>query len=342
MKAVVTGATGHLGNVLVRALLERGEAVRAVLAPGEDARPLDGLPVERVEGDVRSPEAMVRCFEGARDVFHLAGIVSISQGQEALMEAVNVGGTRNVLEAAKKVGARRLIYVGSIHALATPPGLTLDETAGFDVGRVVGAYGKTKAQASNLVQRAAAQLDTVLVLPTGVLGPYDYRLSEMGQLLRALAQQRVPCLLPGGHEWLDVRDFASGTLAAAERGRRGEAYLLNGEWRSLQDLARLVHDETGARVPPLLPLALARLLTGPALAWEKLTSQRSLLTPYALEAVSAPFRVDDGKARRELGHRSRPMAETVHDALRWFAENETARRVGPGRKQRLAHAEVRT
>lgn len=340
MKTVVTGATGHLGNVLVRELLARGEPVRAVLAPGEDARSLEGLSVEQVRGDVRDAEAMRRCLDGARDVFHLAGIVSISRGQEALMDAVNVGGTQHLLEAAEAVGARRFIYVGSIHALAPPAGAVLDETAGFDAARVVGAYGKTKARASALVQQAAARVDTVLVLPTGVLGPYDFRLSEMGQLLRALARNRVPCLLPGGHEWLDVRDFAKGALAAAEQGRRGEAYLLNGEWCSVVDLARLVHAATGARVPPVLPLSVGRLLTGPALAWEKLTSRRALLTPYALEALSAPFRVDDGKARRELGHTSRPLAETVRDAVQWLETHDTARVVGPGRRVR-ALAEVR-
>ena len=336
MTVTVTGATGHLGNVLVRELLRPSSSppvpVRVVLAPGEDATPLAGLQCERVVGDVRSLADLERCFAGATEVFHNAGIVSITPGHEALLEDVNVGGTRNVLEACRRVGARRMLYTGSIHALASPrEGTRLDETAGFDALRVVGAYGKSKAAACALVQAAARDLDTVIVLPTGVLGPYDWRLSEMGQVLRALSRGRVPCLLPGGHEWIDVRDVAVGTLRAMELGRRGEAYLINGEWVSLVDLARAVHAANGARVPPVLPLRIGRALTWPALWWEKLTSRRALLTPDALEALTAPFRVDDGKARRELGHTSRPIAESVRDAVAWLATHEVATRVGPAR-----------
>jgi dihydroflavonol-4-reductase len=335
MTVTVTGATGHLGNVLVRELLRRQAPVRAVLAPGEDATPLAGLRCERVVGDVRSRADLERCFAGASEVIHNAGIVSITPGFEALLEDVNVGGTRNVLEAARRCGVRRVLYTGSIHAVATPrEGTRLDETAGFDARGVVGAYAKSKAAACALVQAAARELDTVIVLPTGVLGPFDFRLSEMGQVLRALARGRVPCLLPGGHEWIDVRDVAVGTLRALVAGRRGEAYLLNGEWVSLVGLAQAVHSATGARVPPVLPLAVGRALTWPALWWEKLTSRRALLTPYALEALTAPYRVDDGKARRELGHTSRPIAESVRDAVAWHATHAAAARVGPARELR--------
>lgn len=334
VNAAVTGATGHLGNVLVRALCARGVRPRAILQPGDGATALAGLDVEVVFAEVTDLPAMRRALEGVRRVFHLAGMVSITAGQEAQLEAVNVGGTEVVLAACKEQGVARLVHMGSVHALTEPASGLLTEAAGFDPELATGAYGRSKARACRAVQRAAraGALDAVLVLPTGVVGPFDFRLSEVGQLLRDLAQERVPLVLEGGHDWVDVRDVAQGTLAAAEHGRSGEAYLLGGEYVTVRTLAELVRAQTGARVPKALPTWLARVLAVPAPWWERLTGRRALLTPYAVHALSVPFRVSHGKAVAELGHAPRAIAESVRDALKWQAASGSARRVvGPGR-----------
>ncbi len=155
---LVTGATGHIGNVLVRKLLEQGKKVRALIWRGEDTSPLRGLDVESVEGDVLDPESLKAAFRGVDEVYHLAGIISIMPGQNPFVWRVNVEGTRNVLEAARRNNIRRLIYTSSIHALRRAPhGKLIDESLSFDPNNPYGAYDRSKAEASLEVQKAARE-----------------------------------------------------------------------------------------------------------------------------------------------------------------------------------------
>ncbi|HSQ18010.1 MAG TPA: NAD-dependent epimerase/dehydratase family protein, partial [Anaerolineales bacterium] len=167
---LVTGATGHIGNVLVRHLLSRGERVRAMLMPGEDPSPLDGLEVEQVEADVLDYQSVLGALREVDVVYHLAGIISILPGRNHLVDAVNVIGTRNVLQAARLSGVNRLVYTSSIHALTRMPhGITIDETVPFDPQHAISAYDHSKAQASLEVLKAVqAGLDAVIACPTGV------------------------------------------------------------------------------------------------------------------------------------------------------------------------------
>ena len=331
---VVTGATGHLGNVLVRELLERGNTVRAVVQPGDDGAVLATLPVRKIHADIRDRAALRKAFTGASRVFHLAGLVSITWAQRAQMYEVNVGGTQAVISACQGAWVTRLVHMGSVHALAEPRSGVLDETAGFDATRVTGAYAKTKAEACAEVQRVAREgdLDAVMVLPTGVVGPSDVRISEVGQLLLDLEAGRVPFLLAGGHDWIDVRDVARGTALAAEHGQSGEAYLLGSERLTLLDIAEMVSRETGAPLPRLLPVWLARALALPAPLLEAFTHRRALLTSYAVHALTVPFTVSHEKARRELGLTPGPVRQALKDALSWHRAHGAGRRVpGPGR-----------
>lgn len=342
--AAVTGASGHLGNVLVRQLLDRGVKVRAVVEPRDEGISLSGLPVERVPGDVMDPLSLVRAFDGVDVVFHLAGIVSITVGQEPRLFEVNVRGTRNVVTACQDRKVRRLVHVGSVHALDEPKHGLLDEKAGFDPTRAHGAYAKSKAQACWEVQRAAldGELDAVVVLPTGVIGPWDFRLSEMGQLLVSLSEGRVPLLMKGGYDWVDVRDVADGMIRAAERGRSGESYLLGGEWRSLTDVAKVVADISGMRVPPAMPAWLGKVIAAPAPAWEFVSGRRALVTPYAVRTLTSPWRVTIAKAREELGYAPRATTVAIADTLTWHLTNPLSprnRRLRvPGPARRLVPA----
>lgn len=317
---VVTGATGHLGNVLVRELLERGSTVRALVQPGDDGAALAALPVKKVSADIRDRAALRKAFTGASRVFHLADIVSTTWAQRARMQEANVAGTRAVISACQGAWVSRLVHLGSVHALCAPLSGVLDESAGFDPLRASGASGRSKAQACAEVQQLAraGDLDAVLVLPTGVVGPFDARGSEVGQLLLDLEAGRVPFLLPGGQDWIDVRDVARGTLLAAERGLSGEAYLLGSERLTLQQIAQIVSDETGAPVPTSLPTWLARALAMPAPILEAFTQRRALLTSYSVHALTVPFRVSHEKAVRELGLHPGPVRQALRDALGWY------------------------
>jgi len=228
---VVTGATGHIGNVLVRELLSRGENVRVVIPPFEDTTPLDGLKVEMVEGDVRQVDSLIQAFKEGDVVYHLAGIISILPGKSKLLYQVNVMGTRNVVGACLKTDVRRLVYTSSIHAIAEPPhGTAIDETLPFDPDRAIGEYDRSKAQATLEVLKAVQQgLDAIIVCPTGVVGPYDFKLSEMGQLFIDFAKKKLKAYIDGAYDFVDVRDVAIGHILACEKGHTGESYILSGE-----------------------------------------------------------------------------------------------------------------
>jgi dihydroflavonol-4-reductase len=151
---LVTGATGHIGNVLIRKLLDQGEKVRALIWRGEDTTPLKGLDVEQVVGDILDPASLEPAMHGVETVYHLAGIISIMPGRNPLVWRVNVEGTRNVLEAARHARIRRLVYTSSIHAIARAPhGVMMDESLGFDQNNPYGEYDRSKAAASLEVQK---------------------------------------------------------------------------------------------------------------------------------------------------------------------------------------------
>ena len=317
----VTGATGHLGNVLVRELLSRGKRVRVLVEPSDDLRPLSGMPIEIVRGDVLRRETLAGAFSGADLVFHMAGVVSISSLDVNLVRTVNVDGTRNVVDAARRAGVRRLVYTSSVHAFTEPPsGGVLVETAGYDPALAPGDYGKAKAQASCIVLEAIrGGQDAVIVNPTAVLGPFDFRISEMGELLRMFARRRLPAVVDGGYDFVDVRDVANGHLLAAEKGRTGESYLLTGGRMSVRELMRVLGDEAGRRPPRLvLSLPVAAAIARFAPAWEKITGRRALLTPYAVHTISIDFEIRDRKAREELGFTSMPVEQSLRDAWRWM------------------------
>ena len=211
---VVTGATGHLGNNLVRALVRRNHRVRCLVLPGESLVPLGGLDVEIVEGDVRDIECLYQAFDGADTVFHLASIISLLPGRTKLLEEVNVKGAKNVAQACLKTGVRRLVYTSSIHALVEPPiGQVIDETMPCDPDRISVEYSKSKARATLEVMDVISQgLDGVIVMPTGVIGPYDFKPSATGQMLLDYASGKIPVRIEGGYDFVDVRDVAEGHI----------------------------------------------------------------------------------------------------------------------------------
>lgn len=318
---LVTGATGHIGNVLVRALLDRGERVRALILPGEDTTPVEGLDIEKVEGDVLDFPALQAALRGVEHVFHLAGMISILPGRNPLLQLVNVVGTRNVIHAARNAGTRRLVYTSSIHALSrVPHGVKIDEQVPFDPDHAISAYDQSKAQASQEVQRAVGEgLDAVLVCPTGVIGPYDYRHSEMGQLIYDCARQKPQFYVDGAYDFVDVRDVAQGMIAARDRGKTGETYILSGELISVRGLLETVWKVTGQRFLRLrVPLALAHFAAHFTPLYYRLAHARPRLTPYSLATLASNADISHAKAQRELGFSPRPISEALADTVRWF------------------------
>jgi dihydroflavonol-4-reductase len=321
---VVTGATGHLGNVLLRSLVAEGATgLRAVVAPGHSTASIADLDVEIVEADMRDYASLLDAFRGADTVFHLAGIVSIAAGGFERLRETNVGGTRNVLAACREAGVGRLVYTSSVHALVEPPhGTCLDETLLIDPARVRGAYAKTKAEATLLVFAAAEEgLDAVVVFPSGIAGPYDYRPSETGQLLLDCFSGRLKAYVDGAYDFVDVRDVAQGLITAATKGRRGHGYLLSGHEITVKELLGTVENITGARAPRWrLPFGFTRTVSFliPAYYWVR--RERPLFTTYSLDVITSNCLMSYEKAERELDYSPRPLRQTLEDALRWFRQ----------------------
>lgn len=321
---LVTGATGHIGNVLVRKLLDKGEKVRALVWRGEDTTPLKNLDVEQVLGDVLEPASLEPAMRGVETVYHLAGIISIMPGRNPFVWRVNVEGTRNVLEAARHAGIRRLIYTSSIHAIARAPhGVTMDESLGFDQNNPYGEYDRSKAAASLEVQKAAGQgLDAVIVCPTGVIGPYDFRGSEMGEVIRSATEAHTMLYVEGAYDFVDVRDVADGLIAARERGRCGESYILSGHKLSVRYMLETVREVTGKAFASIkVPFSLAELAARYTPWYYQRTQAKPRFTPYSLEVLQSNANISSKKALAELGYRPRPVYESIADTVRWFLEN---------------------
>ena len=325
---LVTGATGHIGNVLIRKLLEQGEKVRALVWRGEDTTPIKDLDVEQVEGDVLDPASLEPAMRGVETVYHLAGIISIMPGRNPLVWKVNVEGTRNVLEAARRARVRRLVYTSSIHAIARAPhGVTMDESLGFDQNNPYGEYDRSKAAASLKVQKAATEgLDAVIVCPTGVIGPYDFRGSEMGEVIRSASEARTMFYVEGAYDFVDVRDVADGMIAAHAYGRRGESYILSGQKLSVRYLLETVREVTGKAFASFkMPFSLAEFAAKFTPYYYRWSKAKPRFTPYSLEVLQSNSNISHAKAARELGYQSRPAIETIADTVRWFFENHKVR-----------------
>jgi dihydroflavonol-4-reductase len=318
---LVTGATGHIGNALVRELLSSGQRVRALVLPGEDMAPLQGLEVEIIEGDILDLEALRRACMDVRDVYHLAGVISILPGRNEVMQRVNVQGTLNVLQVAREANIRRLVYTSSIHAIQRAPhGVSIDESLPFDLHNPVGAYDRSKAEASQAVQAAAeGGLDAVIVCPTGVIGPYDYRRSEMGQLILDCASGRPQVYVDGAYDFVDVRDVAAGVLSAGQIGRSGETYILSGERITVRRLLESIWEISGKRFAGFkIPLSLARFVAVFSPLYYRLAHLRPRLTPYSLATLRSNSNISSAKARRELGYQPRSLRESLADTVSWF------------------------
>lgn len=321
---LVTGATGHIGNVLVRELCARGTKVRTLLLPGDDGLPLAHLPVEIVEGDVLDPDSLLKAMQDVTVVFHLAGLITILPGQNEMVRRVNVVGTRNVLEAAKQAGVRRLVYASSIHALErVPDGVVIDELVPIDTVGLASEYDSSKALATLEVLKAAKEgLDAVVVCPTGVIGPYDYRESEMGRLILDAMKSKVQFSVDGAYDFVDVRDIAEGLIRACEFGEKGQHYILSGERITVPKIMAIVRELTGKNAIHIdIPMWTAKLVAVLAEPFYRLMRLRPRFTTYALATVTSNSYISHARAARDLGYSPRPIRRSIADTIKWFKEN---------------------
>ena len=323
MKIAVTGAAGHVGCNLIRALLKDGEHKIRVLQY-HDHKGLDGLDIEIVEGDLHQPETLVDFCRGIDVLFHLASKISIGSNSYESIYQTNVQGTKNLVQAAQNAGVKKYIHFSSIHALIHEPfDKVMDESRGLATHSFI-AYEKTKSLAEEWVlTQKRNDFEVVVLNPTSIIGPADYKPSLMGQLLIRLYNNSLPGLVPGGYDWVDVRDIVKSAISAIKNGKSGESYILSGGWTTVKELAGVLAEENNIRInKPIFPIWLARIGVPFIHIWSKVMGQHPLYTNESLTILqSGNKNISHQKAAKDLGHTARPLAETLKDAIDWFKEN---------------------
>jgi dihydroflavonol-4-reductase len=322
MTVAVTGATGHIGANLVRALINKNIPTRCLVHKRH--RSIDGLDVEEVHGDVRDVDSLTRAFHGVDVVYHLAAAISLSMGDWPRLEEINVNGTRNVIEACRRAGVHRLIHFSSIHALTQEPFETpVNEERPLVDSRRYPPYDRSKAASERVVRQAMENgLDAVIIYPTAVFGPYDYMPSFFGEALILITRRRLPALVTGGFDWVDARDVVAGAITAAAEAPAGSRYLVSGHWVSMCDIAAIIAEITGAKTEKwVCPLWLAHIGAPFIEGFGYLNHKRPLYTSVSLRALKSNKNISHEKATRELGYQPRPFRETLTDTLHWFEEN---------------------
>ncbi len=323
MAVIVTGATGHIGANLVRALLAQGRQVRALVH--SDPRALTGLDVECIPGDIQDESSLRPAFSGIETVFHLASYISIQPDDWPLLQRINIDGTRNVIAACQACHVHRLVHFSSIEAYQKEPlDVELDEDRPLvDPSHHHSAYELSKAEGERLVRQAIQDgMDAIILNPTAVIGPYDFKPSHIGQVLVALMNHRLPALVSGGFNWVDARDVVAAALKAEICAPAGSRYLIAGHWVSVRELANTVARLTGASAPRLiLPLHLAKLAAPLLVAMTHLAGRRPLFTSVSLEALDSNRFISSRRAVRDLAYQPRPFEETLTDTLHWFVDS---------------------
>jgi dihydroflavonol-4-reductase len=322
MTVAITGATGHIGANLVRAFLDKGVSTRCLVHV--NTRAIDGLNIEKVHVDVRDLDSLCRAFEGVDVVYHLAASISLSMADWPQLEEINVKGTRNVVEACLHTGVRRLVHFSSIHALVQKPfDVPVDESRPLVDSKRDPPYDRSKAAGEIEVRRGIEKgLDAVIIYPTAIFGPHDYQPSFFGDALIAIAQKKLPALVTGGFDWVDVRDVVRGAMLAEEKALTGERYLLSGHWVSMCDIAAVIGEITGVPTKKYVcPLWLAHVGVPFIKGISRINNRRPLYTSVSLRALKSNRYISHEKAKRELGYSPRPFRETLTDTLQWFTEN---------------------
>jgi dihydroflavonol-4-reductase len=321
MKVAVTGASGHIGNCLVRELKKQGATIK-ILVHNFSTFP-DENDVEAIPGDLLEPQSLIRLCEGTEVVFHLAAQIAIANTSSSRVYETNVTGTKNILRAAINANVRKFIHFSSIHAFQTDPlDMILDENR----PRVVSdktIYEYSKAEGEREVLKAVKEgLDAVTLNPTAVIGPFDSRSSLLGQALRKIYQNKLPFLVAGGYNWVDVRDVVSAAIKSIDSGRKGENYILSGEYLSLQELFVMISRISGCRIPATVPVFLAQLACPFLNVYSFATNTEPLYTYQSLNIlVNSPSKISNSKAGRELGFEPRMLEKTLRDTFDWYREN---------------------
>ncbi|GAI72742.1 unnamed protein product, partial [marine sediment metagenome] len=236
---------------------------------------------------------------------------------------VNVIGTKNVVNMCLETKVKRLVYTSSIHALSEPaPGIVFNESREFNPENVLGEYSKSKALGTLEVLKGVEKgLDAIILCPSGIIGPYDYRVSEMGKLIVDFVKGKVKVYIDGAYDFVDVRDVVEGLILACEKGKKGECYILSGQQVSVRQLLKFLEEISGIKAPSFkIPQPLARAAGFFNVLYCNLTKIKPLFTPFSIDVLASNSLVSCQKAQDELCYSPRSIYESIKDAVQWFRE----------------------
>jgi dihydroflavonol-4-reductase len=329
MDALVTGGTGFIGANLVRELLADGARVRVLAREGGDRRGLEGCAVEIVEGDLLDPPSLGAAVRGVRHVYHVAADYRLWAPDPRVLYRANVDGTRHVLEAALQAGVERIVYTSTVGAVGIPGGgAPGDETTPVSLEEMVGAYKTSKFLAERVAQELASRgAPIVIVNPSAPVGPLDIKPTPTGQMVVDFLRGRMVASLDTGLNLVHVRDVARGHMLAAERGRRGERYILGNQNLTLLEIFRLLARITGIPAPRFrVPYAAAWLAALGMEGVSRLTGRPPRVPLTAVRMARKRMHFSAAKAVRELGLPQTPVDVALADAVVWFVERGYAPR----------------
>ena len=326
---LVTGAAGFLGGTVCRQLVERGEKVRAFVLQNDKAMKYVPKEAEIIEGDVLDKASLDRFFDVPEDteftVLHIASIVYVDPAFNQKVWMVNVDGTRNIIdECLSHKNFRKLVYCGSTGSIPeAPKGEAIHEPDRFDAGKVLGCYSQSKAMAAQYVLDAVQKdgLKATLVHPTGIMGPEDFAVGETTKTVSKIINGEMPAGIDGSFNMVDVRDLAAGVIAAADKGRIGESYILGNDDVSFKEFAKLLHEESKCpKMKMFLPIWLANFMARIMERRAKKQGEKPLMTTFSVYNLARNNRFDCSKAEKELGFHSRSYRETMHDEILWLKQ----------------------
>jgi dihydroflavonol-4-reductase len=321
MRILLTGATGKIGNAVARRLADRGDDVVALVRDPARARELLPEGVELAAGDVTDPASISRAAAGADAAVNSMGIFEQWTGEDDVFARVNAGGARNVVAAAREAGARRVVHTSTFDVFDAPRGGTVreDRVADYDKGT---PYERSKQLAERLVlEEAERGIEVVLVNPAAIVGPGPWAAAGWDGAIRDLIRKRLPLLPPGGVTFTWIEDAAAAHVAALDRGRPGQRYIVADGFATGREVAEVVVDEAGrGRVPPTMPEGAARVLARTGEAISRVIRRPPLMPQGQLDFLLWEARADSTKAREELGVEPLEWQEAVRRTVRWIVE----------------------
>ena len=327
---LVTGAAGFLGSNICAQLLERGERVRAFVLEGDKSAQYLPKEVEIVYGNLCDKASLKPLFtvdEGVATVcIHVASMVTVNPYYRKALLDVNVGGTANIIDLClEHTECQKLVYVSSTGAIPEQPhGQRITEVEEVNLDQVEGWYSKSKAMATNNVYTAIRErgLKACVVYPTGIMGPNDYALSETTSTIIKIIKGEMPAGIDGSFNMVDVRDLAAGCIAAADKGRIGEGYILGNEVIRFKTMSKIISQEAGCKpVKFFLPIWAAEMIARSMERKAAKTGKMPLMTSFSVYNLKRNNEFDYSKAILELGYTTRPLDVTLKDQIKWLKDN---------------------